>query len=127
MRRLRASAALRSVLALLLVCAQVFAAVHAVGHVAEWSAGRGPAPFAAPSPDAGAASGEAGYGGLPAAERHERCLLCLTAADLAAALPPALPVLAVDTLPAIRPGAVVVAPSVRRLPHPPGRGPPSSV
>jgi hypothetical protein len=30
-------------------------------------------------------------GGVPAAERHERCLLCLSAADLGAALPPSLP------------------------------------
>lgn len=38
MKRRQPSAALRSVLALLLVCAQLFAAVHAVGHVGELSA-----------------------------------------------------------------------------------------
>ena len=76
----RPSTVFRSALALLLVCAQIFAAAHALSHVGELSAlARGDATLAASVPY---------EGGMPAAERHERCLLCLAAADLAASPDP---------------------------------------
>ena len=90
MKRRQPSAALRSVLALLLVCAQLFAAVHAVGHVGELSA----------LARLGASAAQADYeGGVPDAERHASCLQCLAAADLSAALPSTPPLLAVAALP----------------------------
>lgn len=112
-----ASAVLRSLLALLLVCAQVFAAAHAVGHVGELSAlarlGAGP----------GAA--QADYeGGVPDAERHASCLVCLAAADLSAALPPTPALLVLESLPPMPVGEFFPAPAARRWPCPHSRGPP---
>lgn len=126
--RFRASgkpaAVLRSVLALVLVCAQLFAAAHALGHVGEGLAEQRVAGIAAAL---SATVGETAPGGLPAAERHERCLLCLAAADLASALPPAQAFLAIEALPPTRlPDPVVVA-AARQAPCPPCRGPPASV
>lgn len=120
----RASPLFRSVLALVLVCAQLFAAAHALSHVGEGLAERRGAAelaFGLASP------GDSSPGGLPAAERHERCLLCLAAADLASVLPPSPAVLVVETLPPAQlaePAVVLVA---RRAPCPPCRGPPASV
>lgn len=111
------SAFLRSLLALLLVCAQVFAAAHAVGHVGELSALARIA--------AGASAAQADYeGGVPDAERHASCLICLAAADLTSALPstPALP--ALEPLPPPFVGELPPAPAARRLPRPHSRGPP---
>lgn len=111
------SACLRSLLALLLVCAQVFAAAHAVGHLGELSA--------LARLGAGASAAQADYeGGVPDAERHASCLQCLAAADLSAALPsmPALP--ALESLPPL-PGVEAASASVAwRLPCPLSRGPP---
>ena len=112
-----ASAVLRSLLALLLVCAQVFAAAHAVGHVGELSV--------LARLGAGAGTAQADYeGGVPDAERHASCLLCLAAANLSAALPsiPALP--ALESLPPAPVGELPSAPAARRLPCPHSRGPP---
>jgi hypothetical protein len=112
-----ASAVLRSLLALLLVCAQVFAAAHAVGHLGELSA--------LARLGAGASAAQADYeGGVPDAERHASCLLCLAAADLSAALPsmPALP--ALESLPPLPGGEPTPAPAAWRLPCPHSRGPP---
>lgn len=120
----RASPLFRSVLALVLVCAQLFAAAHALSHVGEGLAERRGAGALAATP---ATTGETSPGGLPAAERHERCLLCLAAADLAFVLPPSPAVLVVETLPPAQlaePAVVLVA---RRAPCPPCRGPPASV
>jgi hypothetical protein len=112
----RPSTVFRSALALLLVCVQVFAAAHAVSHVGELSVlARGDSALAASVPY---------EGGVPAAERHERCLLCLAAADLASALPPSPPVLAVDSQPPFLPGDATVALRAFRLPRPHSRGPP---
>jgi hypothetical protein len=112
-----ASACLRSLLALLLVCAQVFAAAHAVGHVGELSA--------LARLGVGASAAQADYeGGVPDAESHASCLQCLAAADLSAALPsmPALP--ALESLPPQPGGEPALAPLARRLPCPHSRGPP---
>lgn len=114
--RRRPSAMFRSVLALLLVCAQFFAAAHALSHVGERVLLAGNEATVA-QPDH---SGE----DLPAAERHERCLFCLAALDLAAVLPPTLPLLAAASLPPVLAEAAVSAPRVFRLPRPPGHGPP---
>ena len=115
MRRLHGSPMLRSVLALLLVCAQLFAAVHAVGHVGELSA----------LARLGASAAQADYeGGVPDAERHASCLQCLAAADLSAALPSTPPLLAVAALPPAAAGEPLPAPVFRRLPRPHSRGPP---
>jgi len=111
----QASALFRSVLALLLVCAQIFAAAHAVGHLGELLRS-GPTQVASASYE----------GGLPAAERHERCLQCLAAADLASAIPPALLPMAFEATPLALPGEGDVPSSARRLPRPHSRGPPSS-
>lgn len=111
------SAFLRSLLALLLVCAQVFAAAHAVGHVSELSA--------LARLGAVASAAQADYeGGVPDAERHASCLICLAAADLSSALPsmPALP--ALESLPLMPVGERTPAPAARRLPCPHSRGPP---
>jgi len=111
------SACLRSLLALLLVCAQVFAAAHAVGHVGELSS--------LVRLGAGLSTAQADYeGGVPDAERHASCLVCLAAADLSSALPstPALP--ALEALPLPRVGEFPPAPAARRLPRPHSRGPP---
>lgn len=114
----RPSAIFRSALALLLVCAQIFAAAHALSHVGELS-------LLARSEAAQSVS--APYeGGVPAAERHERCLLCLSAADLGSALPPSLPLRVVAALPPALPGDVSFALPARRLPRPHSRGPPLS-
>ena len=113
----RSSAFLRSLLALLLVGAQILAAAHAVGHVGEWSAfARSGAAASATQPDYG--------GGVPDAERRANCLLCLATADLSSALPstPALPILV--SLPSAAGGALFPAPAPRRLPCPRSRGPP---
>lgn len=119
----RASPLFRSALALVLVCAQLFAAAHALSHVGEGLAERrgGAAIVAA------AASGESGPGGLPAAERHERCLLCVAAADLASVLPPSPAVLVVAALPPAPWAEPAVVPVARRAPCPPCRGPPAFV
>ena len=120
----RVSPLFRSVLALVLVCAQLFAAAHALSHVGEGLAERrGAAELALglPSP------GETSPGGLPAAERHERCLLCLAAADLASVLPPSPALLAVEALPPALPVEPAAWPAARRAPCPPCRGPPASV
>ncbi|MCK6394668.1 hypothetical protein [Zoogloea sp.] len=112
----RSSALLRSALALLLVCAQIFAAAHAVGHVGDLaSLARGDTLVAQATRD----------GGVPAAERHEACLLCLAAADLVAALPPAVPVLDVDVQALTLPAAPDLLPGALRLPRPHARGPPT--
>ena len=112
----RPSAIFRSALALLLVCAQIFAAAHALSHVGELS-------LLARSETAQSAS--APYeGGVPAAERHERCLLCLSAADLSSALPPSLPLRVVAALPPALPDDVSFTLPARRLPRPHSRGPP---
>ncbi len=112
----RSSALLRSALALLLVCAQIFAAAHAVGHVGDLaSLARGDTLVAQATRD----------GGVPAAERHEACLLCLAAADLVAALPPAVPVLDVDVQALTLPAAPDLVPGALRLPRPHARGPPT--
>ena len=112
----RSSALLRSALALLLVCAQIFAAAHAVGHVGDLaSLARGDTLVAQATRD----------GGVPAAERHEACLLCLAAADLVAALPPAVPVLDVYVLALTLPAAPDLVPGALRLPRPHARGPPA--
>ena len=122
MRRLHASSALRSVLALLLVCAQVFAAAHALSHVADRvAASSGDARLAA------AAGQDDAPGGMPAAERHEQCLQCLAAAGLGAALPATPPLPATEALPPALPGEFCVATRQHRQPCPPGRGPPLSV
>ena len=114
----RPSAIFRSALALLLVCAQIFAAAHALSHVGELS-------LLARSETAQSAS--APYeGGVPAAERHERCLLCLSAADLSSALPPSLPLRVVAALPPALPDDVSFTLPARRLPRPHSRGPPLS-
>lgn len=112
----RPSPLFRSVLALLLVCAQVLAAAHAVGHIGgkadtgqEWASTSQPADR-----------------GLPAAERHERCLLCLAAADLAAALPPSLPVLGHADVQYLISGDGLHSLPAFRLPRPHSRGPPAS-
>lgn len=62
---------------------------------------------------------------MPAAERHEACLLCLAAADLVAALPPAVPVLDVDVQALTLPAAPDLVPGALRLPRPHARGPPT--
>lgn len=113
----RSSALLRSALALLLVCAQIFAAAHAVGHVGDL------ATFARAENHAAEASRD---GGVPAAERHEACLLCLAAADLASVLPSVAPVLDVDVLALALPAAPDLVPGALRLPRPHARGPPVS-
>ena len=114
----RPSAIFRSALALLLVCAQIFAAAHALSHVGELS-------LLARSETAQSAS--APYeGGVPAAERHERCLLCQSAADLSSALPPSLPLRVVAALPPALPDDVSFTLPARRLPRPHSRGPPLS-
>jgi hypothetical protein len=63
-------------------------------------------------------------GGVPDAERHASCLLCLAAADLSSALPatPALP--ALESLPPAPAGERPPAIVFRRLPCPHSRGPP---
>ncbi len=114
----RPSPIFRSALALLLVCAQIFAAAHALSHVGELS-------LLARSEAAQSAS-VTYEGGVPAAERHERCLLCLSAADLTAALPPSLPLRLVGALPPALPGDVSFTLPARRLPRPHSRGPPLS-
>lgn len=114
----RPSAIFRSALALLLVCAQIFAAAHALSHVGELS-------LLARSEAAQSVS--APYeGGVPAAERHERCLLCLSAADLGSALPPSLPLRVVAALSLALPDDVSFTLPARRLPRPHSRGPPLS-
>ena len=120
----RASPLLRSVLALVLVCAQLFAAAHALSHVGEGLAERRGAGVRAGTL---ATTGESGPGGLPAAERHERCLLCLAAADLASVLPPSPAVLVVEALPPAQLAEPAVTLAARRAPCPPCRGPPASV
>ncbi len=120
MRRLHGSPMLRSVLALLLVCAQFFAAAHALSHVGDLvAAHRGDEPVAAVPLDPA--------GGLPAAERHDRCLQCLAAADLGAALPSMPPLPPANALPPALPGETAPAVAAHRQPCPPCRGPPSSV
>ncbi|RTL33007.1 MAG: hypothetical protein EKK49_10315 [Rhodocyclaceae bacterium] len=113
----RPSALFRSVLALLLVCAQVFAAAHAVSHVGE---------LAGLVRDESTAASAPFEGGVPAAERHERCLLCLAAADLASALPSTPPSLPPQALPPACPADSPVVGRVARLPRPHSRGPPTS-
>ena len=108
----------RSLLALILLCAQVLAAAHAVGHIGELSA-------LARSGGAVVASTDE-QGGLPAALHHERCLLCLAAADLASALPATPAVLPVDVPVSLLPSDAAFAPLFARLPRPHSRGPPSS-
>jgi hypothetical protein len=111
----RPSTFFRSTLALLLVCVQVFAAAHAVSHVGELSA----------QARSDSARASVPYeGGVPAAERHERCLLCLAAANLASALPSSVPVLAVDSLPPPMPCDGFLVLRAFRLPRPHSRGPP---
>jgi len=111
----RSSALLRSALALLLVCAQIFAAAHAVGHIGDLAGlARADNLVTEASRD----------GGVPAAERHEACLLCLAAADLVAALPPAVPLLDVDVQVLALPAAPDLVPGALRLPRPHARGPP---
>lgn len=114
----RPSPIFRSALALLLVCAQIFAAAHALSHVGELS-------LLARS-EAALSASVSYEGGVPAAERHERCLLCLSAADLTAALPPSLPLRLVGALPPALPGDVSFTLPARRLPRPHSRGPPLS-
>lgn len=113
----RSPALLRSALALLLVCAQIFAAAHAVGHMGDLAAlARAENTVLQISPD----------GGVPAADRHDACLLCLAAADLAAVLPPTVPVLAVDVPALALPADSDLVPGALRLPRPHARGPPVS-
>lgn len=113
----RPSTLFRSVLALLLVCAQVFAAAHALSHVGE---------LAGLARDESIAASVPFDGGMPAAERHERCLLCLAAADLASALPSMPPSLPSQALPPVLLADSPVAGRVARLPRPHSRGPPRS-
>lgn len=112
----RPSALLRSALALLLVLAQIFAAAHAVGHVAD---------LLAPSRGEAVVEASAFDGGVPEAARHESCLLCLAAAGLSAAPPPCQPMLAVALPPLPLPDGVVLPGAARLLLRPPSRGPPS--
>lgn len=111
----RPSTVFRSALALLLVCVQIFAAAHAVSHVGELSA------LARSDSARASVSYE---GGVPAAERHERCLLCLAAANFASALPSSVPALAVASMPPLLPGDATVVLRAFRLPRPHSRGPP---
>ncbi len=112
----RSPALLRSALALLLVCAQIFAAAHAVGHIGDLAGlARADNRVAEASRD----------GGVPAAERHEACLLCLAAANLVAALPPVVQVLDVDVHALALPAAPDLVPGALRLPRPHARGPPA--
>lgn len=113
----RPSALFRSVLALLLVCAQVFAAAHALSHVGELASLARTESTAASVPF---------EGGMPAAERHERCLLCLAAADLASALPSLPPSLPPQAQPPALLADSPVAGRAARLPRPHSRGPPLS-
>ncbi|WP_374486511.1 hypothetical protein [Zoogloea sp.] len=113
----RPSTVFRSVLALLLVCAQVFAAAHALSHVGE---------LASLARNESTAASVPFEGGMPAAERHERCLLCLAAADLASALPSTSPFLPPEALPPALLADSPVAGWVARLPCPHSRGPPIS-
>lgn len=116
MRLRRPSALFRSALALLLVLAQIFAAAHAVGHVAD---------LLAPSRGGAVVEASSFDGGVPEAARHESCLLCLATAGLSAAPPPCQPVLAV-ALPALPlPDGVMLPGAARTLLRPPSRGPPS--
>ena len=112
----RPSAVFRSALALVLVWAQIFAAAHALSHVGELSQ--------LARKDAAQSASASYEGGVPAAERHERCLLCLSAAELGAALPPSLPLRVVAALPPALPGDVSFTLPARRLPRPHSRGPP---
>lgn len=115
MRLRRPSALFRSALALLLVLAQIFAAAHAVGHVAD---------LLAPSRGGAVVEANSFDGGVPEAARHESCLLCLAAASLSAAPPPCQPMLAV-ALPSLPlPDGVVLPGAARLLLRPPSRGPP---
>ena len=108
---------LRSALAVLLVCAQVFATAHAVGHLGDLATlARAEDVARQATPD----------GGVPAAERHDACLLCLAAADLGAMLPSAFPVLAVQSVPTALPTGPELVPGALRLPRPQARGPPAS-
>lgn len=114
----RPSTLFRSVLALLLVCAQVFAAAHALSHVGELAElARGELSASASVPF---------EGGVPAAERHERCLLCLAAADLASALPSPHVFIPLQALPPANPVEPSVVLLATRLPRPHSRGPPLS-
>lgn len=120
-RPLRVTPAWRNLLALVLVCAQFFAAAHAVEHVAELLAAQG-SPSAASAPRVADKRDS-----VPQAERHEACLTCLAAAAFATGLPstPALPGLLEATAQA---PLCVAAEGVRwsRFPFPPVRGPPAS-
>ena len=111
----RPSALFRGTLALLLVCAQLLGAMHAIGHFE-----------AAERPLRVDAQAAPASGGQPATERHERCLLCLAAADLGTALPvtPSLPgpEAPVSALP---PDAGTL-PAFLRPPTPSSRDPPVS-
>lgn len=114
---------MRSLLALVLMCAQLFAAAHSLTHVGEGLAsGRGGALIFAAFDDAGDGSGR-----LPAAERHERCLICLAAADLAAVLPPTPAILFAVAMPSVLLREPVFISSPWRALCPPCRGPPVPV
>lgn len=116
-RSIGSSRLLRCVLAALLVFAQIFAAVHAVGHLADLNT----PPRAEHSASRGAPDG-----GVPVAERHGACLLCLVAADLSSMLPSAVPVMATAVLPSALPADPELVPGALRLPRPQARGPPAS-
>ena len=118
----RPSTVLRSVLAMLLLCAQILAAAHALGHFSEIA----PARQIALAGYSGGGSGVSDTPHLPAAERHERCLLCLAAADLAAALPCTPPFVFIAALSAPPPPGARPAVLFARPPVPLSRGPPSS-
>lgn len=121
--RWQASPWMRSVLALVLLCAQLFVAAHSLTHVGEGLAGGRSGELIFATFD----DGDDGAGRLPAAERHERCLVCLAAADLAAILPPTTASQPVTVLPS----AQLVEPASISVPWralcPPCRGPPVSV
>ena len=87
-----------------------FAAAHAVGHLGELSALAGAG--------AGASAAQADYeGGVPDAERHASCLLCLAAADLSVcALPSPPALLASNPAPPLPGGEPTPAPAAGACP-----------
>lgn len=116
MKRRTSAALLRSALALLLIWAQIAAAGHALGHLGELAG----------LARVEGASTQVSRDGLPLVDRHEVCLLCLAAVDLASLLPPGITTLAVAVPLSILPGAPDLLPGARRLPRPHARGPPVS-
>ena len=113
----RMSALLRAVLALLLVCAQVFAAAHAMGHLADLAIQLRHEPGAGVTPDPGS---------LPDTVHHGHCLQCLASACLGSGLPAATFLLTAGLPIQLLPVAVLPVTRAVRLPRPHSRGPPLS-